>query len=236
MDYSTSTVSVFEMIAHTGPVGKLALIALLGLSTVSWAIMFHKYRLFKSFENDTDRFKRQFHRRGAQLDTIYNNAKTMKNCPMARVFLAGYIELAAQFRLTQDTRAIRSDEFLLEKLDSVARALERAGVEETTRLEGKLFFLGTTGATAPFIGLFGTVWGVMDAFAAIGSVGSANVAAVAPGIAEALIATAAGIFTAVPAVIGYNYFIQRVKIISSEINNFALDFLSLVDRIYVRLS
>jgi biopolymer transport protein TolQ len=99
-----------------------------------------------------------------------------------------------------------------------------------------LFFLGTTGSVTPFIGLFGTVWGVMTAFSGIGSKGSASIAVVAPGIAEALIVTAAGLFTAIPAVIAYNYFVYRVKIKATDMDNFSLDMLSLIDRIYIKRS
>ncbi|MFW2330951.1 MAG: MotA/TolQ/ExbB proton channel family protein [Nitrospinota bacterium] len=231
-----SSLSVLGLISHTGWVGKFVLALLLGLSIASWGIMIHKYRLFQNINRDGALFNSYFHRRGIQIDTLYSYANKMKTCPIARLFLAGYIELAAQFRLTQDARAITSDELVLEKIDSIARALERASAEESTQLESYSFFLGATGSTAPFIGLFGTVWGVMEAFAGIGATGSASVAVVAPGISEALIATAAGIFTAVPAVIGYNYFVQESKTLSSQLDNFSLDFLTMIDKVYIKLS
>ena len=154
----------------------------------------------------------------------------------AKVFLAGYIELAAQFQVSQQEQEYSDDRLLLEKLDSISRALERATAQEITKMERWLIFLGTTGSVTPFIGLFGTVWGVLNAFSGIGAKGSASIAVVAPGIAEALIATAAGLFTAIPAVIAYNYFIYRLKIKATEMDNFSLDMLSLVDRVYIKRS
>jgi biopolymer transport protein TolQ len=236
-EFHKVSVSVVDIIAHSGAVGFSVLLLLLAFSVVSWGIMTHKLKLFGQVTKETGAFREQFYRRGAQLEQLYNQAKRMKNCPMARVFLAGYIELAAQFRVSQDAAQKADDEeMLLEKLDSISRALERATAQEVTRLERSLFFLGTTGSTTPFIGLFGTVWGVMEAFASIGATGAANVAVVAPGISEALIATAAGLFAAIPAVIGYNYFVHRVKIAATDLDNFSLDMLSLIDRIYIKRS
>lgn len=228
--------TVVDMVMKTGLVGKAVLLTLFLFSIISWAIIYHKLVLFRRIRKETDSFQDVFRKRG-QLENVYNYAKKLKNCPMARVFLAGYIELAAQFRTYQSEQALDEDEsMLLEKLDSVSRALERATAQEVTKLERWLIFLGTTGSVTPFIGLFGTVWGVMNAFSGIGSKGSASIAVVAPGIAEALIATAAGLFAAVPAVIAYNYFIYRTKIKATEMDNFSLDTLSLIDRIYIKRS
>lgn len=228
--------TVVDMVMKTGLVGKAVLLILFLFSIISWAIIYHKLVLFRRIRRETDSFQEVFRKRG-QLENVYNYAKKLKNCPMARVFLAGYIELAAQFRTYQSEQATDEDEsMLLEKLDSVSRALERATAQEVTKLERWLIFLGTTGSVTPFIGLFGTVWGVMNAFSGIGSKGSASIAVVAPGIAEALIATAAGLFAAVPAVIAYNYFIYRTKIKATEMDNFSLDTLSLIDRIYIKRS
>lgn len=228
--------SVLGMFMNTGLMGKSVLLMLFVFSLVSWAIVVHKLKLYKRIKKETVTFKNAFARRG-QLEQIYNLAKKLKNCPMARVFLAGYIELATQFRVSQSEMNIPEEEqMLLEKLDSIGRALERATAQEVTKLERWLIFLGTTGSVTPFIGLFGTVWGVMNAFSGIGAQGSANIAVVAPGIAEALIATAAGLFTAIPAVIAYNYFIYRVKIKATDMDNFSLDMLSLIDRTYIKRS
>lgn len=228
--------SVISMILGAGLVGKLVLLTLFAFSLISWGIMIHKLRLFRKVKKETLAFKEVFFKRG-HLEQIYNYAKKLKNCPMARVFLAGYIELATQFRITQTERELAEDEeLLLEKLDSISRALERATAQEVTKLERWLIFLGTTGSVTPFIGLFGTVWGVMSSFSSIGAKGAANVAVVAPGIAEALIATAAGLFAAIPAVMGYNYFVYLVKIKATDMDNFSLDMLSLIDRVYIKRS
>jgi len=229
-------ITITDMITSAGWVSKMVLVTLFLFSMVSWGIIIHKLRYYKTVWNETEAFKEYFGKK-AQLDQVYAYAKKLRNCPMARVFLAGYIELATQFRITQSEQGGPEDGgFLLEKLDSISRALERATAVEVTKLEKWLIFLGTTGSVTPFIGLFGTVWGVMSAFSGIGAKQSASLAVVAPGIAEALIATAAGLFTAIPAVMGYNYFLYRVKIKATEMDNFSLDMLSLIDRIYIRRS
>ncbi len=227
--------STVDLIMRSGPVAMLVLVSLLIFSMISWGIIYHKLKLYRKIRSETEDFKEVFSKRG-QLENVYNYAKKLKNCPMARVFLAGYIELAAQFRVTSKERNYEDETMLLEKLDSVGRSLERATAQEVTKLERWLIFLGTTGSVTPFIGLFGTVWGIMSSFQGIGAKGTANIAAVAPGVAEALIATAAGLFAAIPAVIAYNYFIYRVKIKATDLDNFSLDMLSLIDRIYIKRS
>ena len=155
--------------------------------------------------------------------------------PLTRVFLAGYHELRSHYKpIHLEEGGDEFDRVVLQSMDGIARALESATAHEVTRLEKALIFLATTGATTPFIGLFGTVWGVMTSFQAIGLKGSANIAAVAPGISEALIATAAGLFAAIPAVIAYNYFVQKVKVFGPDMENFSLDFLSLVERNFLQ--
>ncbi len=226
-------ISVFHVISSAGIVGKSVLLLLMLMSVFSWGLMIHKLKVFRRLEKETSAFKDVFSRRNP-LDQIYSIAKRLKNCPMARVFLAGYIELATQFKATQEENESEEEEMLLEKLDSISRSLERAVAQEVTKLERWLIFLGTAGSTAPFIGLFGTVWGVMESFAGIGVKGTASIAVVAPGISEALIATAGGLFTAIPAVVGYNYYIYLTKIAATDMDNFSLDMLSLIDRIYIK--
>jgi len=228
-----ASISVTRIIFDAGLVAKLVMLTLAMISVFSWGVMIQKYKLFNRVETETASFRDFFGKRG-HLEQVYNFAKRQKNCPMARVFLAGYIELATQFQLTQAEQKSQDEVMLLEKLDSIGRSLERAAAQEMTKLERWLIVLGTTGSTAPFIGLFGTVWGVMEAFASIGAKGGANIAVVAPGISEALIATAAGLFAAIPAVVGYNYFISRVKNAGTDLDNFSLDMLSLIDRVYIR--
>ncbi len=221
--------SVVDMILNAGAVGKGVLLLLALFSVVSWAIMFFKLSSFRKIKQETDHFNSIFFRQKS-LEEIYNTSRKMKTSPVAKVFFAGYNEFASQFKASAVDSADGERRFFLDKLDSISRSMERSIAVEITSMERFLFFLATTGATAPFIGLFGTVWGIMVAFQSIGITGSSNIAVVAPGIAEALIATAAGLVTAVPAVIAYNYFNHRVKVFSTDMDNFSLDFLSLIEK------
>ncbi|MDH5541632.1 MAG: MotA/TolQ/ExbB proton channel family protein [Nitrospinota bacterium] len=230
---TTHTGSVADMVVNSGPVGMLVLTLLLLFSVFSWAIIIYKIFSFKGIREETNEFVNVFSKKKS-LESIYNTSRGMKSCPMARVFFAGYAEFASQFKASGIESAEGDKRFFLNKLDSIGRSLERAVAEEITRMERFLFFLATTGSTAPFVGLFGTVWGIMKAFQSVGLTGSSNIAVVAPGIAEALIATAAGLLAAVPAVIGYNYISHRIKVFASEMDNFSLDFLSLIDKNFVK--
>ena len=164
----------------------------------------------------------------------------MGKCPLAEVFRAGYIELSKLSKTTQDSgRKPNPDDITsmsteLGGIDNVSRALRQAVISETTKLEKTLPFLATTGNTSPFIGLFGTVWGIMNAFKGIGVKGSASLAVVAPGISEALIATAAGLAAAIPAVVAYNYYLNRVRILVSDMDNFSSEFLNIVERHFLK--
>jgi biopolymer transport protein TolQ len=150
------------------------------------------------------------------------------------VFDAGYRELTRLLKgsggTSKSSQESSPPEIKAGGLENVGRALRKAQTQVITELESALTFLATTGSTAPFIGLFGTVWGIMGAFRNIGATGSANLATVAPGIAEALIATAVGLFAAIPAVVAYNYFLNWVKVLASEMENFSSDFLNIIER------
>ncbi|MGZ3606631.1 MAG: MotA/TolQ/ExbB proton channel family protein, partial [Syntrophales bacterium] len=212
---------------------------LLIFSVVSWAIILMKYRSIKKVKRENNMFLDSY-MSSNKLSDIFPEAKKYKHSTMAEVFQAGYTELV------KITKAIRgsaspkeSDESTLLQLemkgiDNVERALNRACSSESTRLESTLSFLATTGSASPFIGLFGTVWGIMDTFRGIGARGSATLAVVAPGISEALIATAAGLAAAIPAVIFYNYYLNVVKNMSMEMDNFASEVLNIIERNYVR--
>jgi len=169
-----------------------------------------------------------------RLDDIYRVAEQLKYSPIAAMFRAGYIELskvkkatAAAHQAGLDTQSMHDR---MEGADNVERALQRARTSEQTKLENLLPFLATTGSAAPFVGLFGTVWGIMEAFSAISESGKADLAAVAGPIAEALIATALALASAVPAVVLYNYFQRRLKVLGAEMQNFANDFMNIVKR------
>ena len=167
-----------------------------------------------------------------RLDDIYRVAEQLKYSPIAAMFRAGYIELS-KVKKAAAAAAQQGDQSMHEKLgdsDNVERALARARTSEQTKLENLLPFLATTGSAAPFVGLFGTVWGIMEAFTAISASGKADLAAVAGPIAEALIATALSLASAVPAVIMYNYFQRRLKVLGAEMQNFGNDFTNIVKR------
>lgn len=159
---------------------------------------------------------------GKRLEAIYAQIGGLDASPLARVFRAGYVELA---KITSGERAADKDD-----LDNVERSLKRAAANEMTQLEDLLPFLATTGSVGPFIGLFCTVWGIMSSFLAIGNQRNASLDVVAPGIAEALIATAIGLVAAIPAVMAYNYFVRRIHVLESETEAFASDYLNIVPR------
>jgi biopolymer transport protein TolQ len=166
-----------------------------------------------------------------RLSDVYERAKELRRSPVAAMFRAGYLEL---MRLTKQADKEGSTADGERDLENIERSLRRSHIAETTTLEALTPFLATVGSAAPFIGLFGTVWGIMDAFRNIGAKGSANLVTVAPGIAEALIATAIGLVAAIPAVMAYNYFARRLKVLVGEMDTFSNDFLNLVKRSYLR--
>jgi len=218
---------------NSGPVAKFVILLLLFFSILSWAIMIFKLIEFKRVRAETNEFMNIFSRRSS-LESIYDSSKGMRGCPTARIFFAGYSEFAGQFHASGGSAAEGDRRYFLDKIDNISRAMERAVAQEVTKMERFLFFLATTGSTSPFIGLFGTVWGIMKSFQMVSVTGASSIAVVAPGIAEALIATAAGLVAAVPAVIGYNYFIHRVRVFGTEMDNFSLDFLSLIEKNFVK--
>jgi len=167
-----------------------------------------------------------------RLDDIYRVAEQLKYSPIAAMFRAGYIELSKVKKATAAAQQLDTQSMhdRMEGADNVERALQRARTSEQTKLENLLPFLATTGSAAPFVGLFGTVWGIMEAFSAISEAGKADLASVAGPIAEALIATALALASAVPAVVLYNYFQRRLKVLGAEMQNFANDFMNIVKR------
>lgn len=235
MSAAASHQSVVDMIMAAGSVAKGVLAFLFLFSIISWAIMIFKWVSYRRIRRENAEFNLVFNK-NQSLDSIFNACKKMRGTSsIARVFLSGYAEFESEFRASStDIQTEENRRFFLEKIDGIARSMERATSQEVTILERYLFFLATAGSTSPFIGLFGTVWGIMESFRSIGLTASANIAVVAPGIAEALIATAAGLITAVPAVIGYNYFVQQTKVFGTEMDNFTLDFLSLIEKNFVK--
>ncbi len=183
--------TIFTLILKAGLVVKFVLFILLFFSVVSWAIIFYKFRLLSRVEKESDEFHRSFFK-SRNWNELYQSTKRLTLSPLANLFRAAYS--------IEDTG-----------IEETRRTLKRVEAMEANRLEKYLTFLATTGSTTPFIGLFGTVWGIMNSFMGIGRIGAASLAVVAPGIAEALIATAAGLAAAIPAVVAYNYYLSRTR-------------------------
>ncbi|MDP2682578.1 MAG: protein TolQ [Deltaproteobacteria bacterium] len=215
---------LWSMILGAGIMVKFVLIVLLAFSVLSWAIIIYKYRILKKMEKESGAFLEFFWYK-KQFSTIFAAAANYRFTPLARLFAAGYNEL-----LQARTQKKENIQFSIGETDSIQRALKKAMSNEISRMEKAVSFLATTGNTAPFIGLFGTVWGIMNSFSGIGLKGSASLAVVAPGISEALIATAIGLVAAIPAVVAYNHFVTRINRMAIEMENFAGDFLNIVER------
>lgn len=220
------------MIMHAGPMGQMVMLTLLIFSLTSWSIIFMKTRLFKKAIRDTDSFLETFWS-SKTLNDANDAAAAHPLSPEASVFQAGFSELQKinKIRSREDGSSGNEPlEMQLATMDNLKRAIRKAESQEIANLGKSLSFLATTGSATPFIGLFGTVWGIMASFHDIGLRGSASLAVVAPGISEALVATAAGLAVAIPAVIAYNFFSNQLGDIEIEMQNFSTDFLNLVER------
>ncbi len=224
--------SITNMILNAGPVGKLVMLTLFIFSLLSWTIVIMKARLYKKVRLDSEDFVETFWN-SANLSEAYKTASEFEYSPEAEVFISGFAELEKINKIRNRKNDVRSPETLdmqLATMDNLKRAVRKAASQKMNQLGSSLPFLATTGSATPFIGLFGTVWGIMASFHEIGQRGSASLAVVAPGISEALVATAAGLAVAIPAVIFYNYFSNKLDEIDGEISNFSTDFLNLVER------
>ena len=216
-----------EIARNSGPVGIAVLGLLAAASAVSWAIIAKKWLQIRRAQEQSVRFLETFWQ-SKRLDAIYEAADRLGFSPIGQVFRAGYVELSKV--TAQKKEAAEGPEVELGGIENVERALKRAAASEVTHLEAQVPFLGTTASAAPFVGLFGTVWGIMRAFHDIYRMGNANLATVARPISEALIATAVGLFAAIPAVVAYNYFVAKIRVLDSEMTNFSNDFLNIVRR------
>ena len=225
------TIGVVDLVLNAGPVAKFVLIVLGIFSIVCWAVIVEKWWEFNRIKRETLQFLQTF-REGRRFSLVYGAARKHRESPLAQLYAAAYQEVGGSAPVGEMVDRLYDPEEGLpaERLDAVERALRRAAAGEIARMERYLPFLATTASTAPFIGLFGTVWGVMESFRGIGTQGSASLAVVAPGISEALIATAAGLGAAIPAVIAYNFFVNRVKRWASEMEGFSMDLLNLFIR------
>jgi biopolymer transport protein TolQ len=237
---SAGSGDLVRLIADTTPLNQAVLIILVLFSVASWAIILQKFWSFRRAYRDTTRFLDVF-RRSSKFSEVQAVCPSLPATPLVGVFQAGYAEMNAQFRAGTNSTPVANPSNpsnppapaarpILKSLDGVDRALIRAATNEVSKLERRMTFLATTAGVTPFIGLFGTVVGIMIAFQRIGATGSTNLAIVAPGISEALIATAAGLFAAIPALVFYNHFTHRVKEFSATMDDFALEFLNIAER------
>ena len=231
--------SLFDMVIHAGFVVQLVLLLLLIFSVISWAIILMKYFNIRKVGRENELFL-SVYMKSTKLSDIVPEAKRFRHSALAEIFRAGYAELAKVAKTVRGTLPGKDSPdaggqgIEIAGIDNVERAMNRACGSEASKLETALGFLATTGSASPFIGLFGTVWGIMDTFKSIGARGSATLAVVAPGISEALIATAAGLAAAIPAVIFYNYYLNRIKTMTLEMDNFSSELLNIVERYYVK--
>lgn len=221
-----------DLVLRSGPAAKVVLLILLAFSVASWGIILHKLWYLGRVKKQTAAFREVF-RRSTKFSEVQAVCRTLEQSPLVGVFQAGYAELNTQLKqAAQDmsSPAGGAGRPTLKSLPAVDRALLRAAAVEVSKLERRLPVLATTASITPFIGLFGTVWGIMTSFQRIASVGSTSLGVVAPGIAEALIATAAGLFAAIPAVYFYNHFVAAVKELTAAMDDFALEFLNIAER------
>jgi biopolymer transport protein TolQ len=215
-------ISLTDLLLKASPIAKFVLLLLLIFSVVSWAIIFAKWRALQASQKDTREFLERFNH-SAKLTDLSVEAEFRKQSPVARIFLAGYAEV---------TRQIESSPNRMLSLESINRVMQSATIDEVTQMEKSLSWLATAANASPFIGLFGTVVGIIIAFQGLSTASGSSIQSVAPGIAEALIATAAGIAAAVPAAIFYNYFLSKIKTLTSSMDRFSLEMLNLVERYY----
>ena len=225
---------VLELIGRSSLLSQVVLVILVIFSVASWAVVLLKLRQFRKVDTPTASFRDVF-RRSSKFSEVQSVCRSLAQSPLAGVFQAGYIELNAQLKHSETSDGPAqpdkpSSRPTLKSFDALDRALLRASSIEVGKLERRVPFLATTASITPFIGLFGTVWGIMNAFEGIGATGSTSLAVVAPGIAEALIATAAGLFAAIPAVYFYNHFTQKTKELAAEMDDFSLEFLNITER------
>jgi len=211
------------LLEQTGWVARIVLVLLLGFSLFSWAVIFQKSRLFSLLNSHTARFLAEFRSRKKLSDP---KPMSPSASPLVAVYTAGVREVESQLAETNPHAGrVRSQ-------NAVMATMQSASAGEVRKLEKWMGWLATTGSVSPFIGLFGTVWGIIDAFSGLGEAGASSLRAVAPGIAEALITTAAGLFAAIPAVIAYNHFVHSIKNLGTQMDTFTNEFLAAVEKTY----
>ncbi|MBI4467571.1 MAG: MotA/TolQ/ExbB proton channel family protein [Acidobacteria bacterium] len=214
-----------RLLAQTGWLVRIVLLILVVFSILSWAIIYRMYASFRRANRQTDKFLESF-RAAERLPEARPLATAFPASPLVAVYAAGMKELQSQVGgKNPNPRGIPNP-------TAISATLQTAAAAEITQLERWMTFLATTGSVTPFVGLFGTVWGIIDAFMGLGEAGGTSLRAVAPGIAEALIATAAGLFAAIPAVIAYNHFLSQIRRFAARMDNFAVEFLARAEKLY----
>lgn len=225
----TNSTDIWQMIFNASWVVQGVLIILVLFSVLSWAVIISKFKVIMDAHRQNVDFEEVFWHAGS-LSAAKQQTRHLESSPLATMFKLGFAELGKVMRLGgEDGHALP-----VGVMQNLRRALSRSKADEMTRLGRSVTFLATCANTAPFIGLLGTVWGIMDSFRSIGDAKVANLATVAPGIAEALVATATGLFAAIPAVVFYNHFNRRLQVLEAEMDSFSQDFLNLVERDLMR--
>ena len=219
-------VNLWEVVLHAGNVARVVLFLLVIFSITSWVIIVQKGLLLARSRGVTDRFRGVF-RKATDWRELKARGAEFELSPLVGLFTAGYSEVTYQLRPGPGSNAQKAQ---IKSMEAVERCLQRASVVEMGRMEDYLGILATIAAVSPFVGLFGTVWGIIDAFHGIGASGSASLATVAPGISEALVATAMGLVAAIPALMAYNFFQGQLKHWQTELDDFSLEFISLSER------
>ena len=220
---------IVSLILTADPVVKAVLLTLALFSVYSWGIILYKQRQLRRASKQTKTFLDVF-RKSSRFSEVHSVCASLPASPLVGLFQSGYSELNAQLRTAADKPGDPAPRPTLRSLEAVDRALLRASTTEVAKLEHRVPFLATTASITPYIGLFGTVWGILDAFTKIAESGQTSLAIVAPGIAEALVATAAGLFAAIPAVYFYNDLTSHVKAFSNEMEDFSMEFLTIAER------
>lgn len=222
---------VVGLFMESGWVGKGIVIILLGFSVVSWAMILLKYQFLRRAEKESHEFISAF-RKTKNVQELRKHADAKKYSPLASLFIDGYSEAESIVKSLPEKRLSGEDRPAV--AHEIERALKITSQDEIVYLERYLAFLGTTGTVGPLLGLFGTIWGIMDAFYGIGIRGAGDIGALAPGLAAALVTTIAGLFVAIPAVVAYNYFAEKIRDMAARMDSFSMEFLSFVERTLLR--
>jgi biopolymer transport protein TolQ len=222
---------IVGLFMESGWMGKVIMAILLCFSIISWAMILLKFQYLRKAEKESVAFLKVF-RKTRNAQELLASANQMKFSPVATLFLEGHKELESVTKSLPDGRAVDADRAVI--VEEIERSLQITTQDEIGYMERYMAFLGTTGTVGPLLGLFGTVWGIMDAFYGIGLKGSGDIGALAPGLAEALINTTGGLFVAIPAVIAYNYFSEKIKDMATRMDSFSIEFMSYVSRTYLR--